>query len=109
MVRDWFEILITALGLLFLGLAAIFLIALGIDIASWGEPPPPELNVSSGLFTVNKAAGLAVFSIGALLFTAVGWSLAGSSIRAGYRRLRGRTPVPAIPPKADRTQDRPRS
>jgi hypothetical protein len=105
LIRDWLEISLTALGLFFLALAAVFLVALGIVVASWGQPPPPELPIGRGLFQVNKGAGLAVFSVGALLFVMVGWALAGSSIRSRYRQLRRKTPPPSIPPKPQRPHD----
>jgi hypothetical protein len=101
-IRDWLEIFLTALGLLFLGLAVLFFVALGIVVANWGEPPPPELPIGRGLFQVNKGAGIGVFSLGAMLFAMVGWSLAGSSIRTRIRQIRGRQAPPAIPPKEDR-------
>ena len=101
-IRDWLEILLTALGLFFLALAIVFLVALGLVVASWGEPPPPELPIGQGLFQVNKGAGVAVFAVGSLLFTMVGWSLAGSSIRTRYRQLRRKQSPPPIPPKSER-------
>ena len=103
-IRDWLEIWLTALGVLFLGLALLFLVALGIVIANWGQPPPPELSVGRGLFQVNKGAGIAVFAVGAMLFTTVGWSLAGSSIRARVRQMRGEQRPPTIPPKEPRSR-----
>jgi hypothetical protein len=102
LIRDWLEISLTVLGFLFLALAVVFVVALGIVVASWGQPPPAELPIGRGLFQVNKGAGVAVFSVGTLLFTMVGWSLAGSSIRARYRQLRRKQPPPPIPPKPER-------
>jgi cobalamin synthase len=101
LVRDWLEISLTVLGLLFFALAVLFAVVLAIVVASWGEPPPPELGVGRGLFQVNKGAGVAVFSVGTLLFAMVGWSLAGASIRTRYRQLRRREPPPPIPPKPE--------
>jgi hypothetical protein len=102
LIRDWLEISLTVLGLLFLALALLFVVALGVVVASWGEPPPADLPVGRGLFQVNKGAGVAVFSVGTLLFAMVGWSLAGASIRARYRQLRHKQPPPSIPPKPER-------
>jgi small-conductance mechanosensitive channel len=102
LIRDWLEISLTVLGLVFLALALLFVVALGVVVASWGEPPPADLPVGRGLFQVNKGAGVAVFSVGTLLFAMVGWSLAGASIRARYRQLRRKQPPPSIPPKPER-------
>ena len=102
LIRDWLEISLTILGVVFLALAVMFLVALGIVIASWGEPPPADLPIGRGLFQVNKGAGVAVFSVGALVFAMVGWSLAGASIRARYRQLRRKQSPPSNPPKQER-------
>ena len=82
--RDWLEILVTALGVLFLALAALFLYGLVTLIVHFGESNP-SLPIGEGLYKTSKGAGLAVFAVGTLVFALVGWSLAGSSIR---RRLR---------------------
>jgi hypothetical protein len=88
--QDWLEILVTGLGVLFLALSATFLVGLIVVVLNWGEPVPSDLPIGKGLFQVSKGAGLAVFSVGALLFAMVGWSLAGTSIRNGMRALRRR-------------------
>jgi hypothetical protein len=88
--RDWLEIFLTALGVLFLALGALCVWALVVLAVHWNESTS-GLPIGRGMFQTSKGAGLAVFSVGAVVTFAVGWSLAGSPIRRRLRDvLRGR-------------------
>jgi TRAP-type C4-dicarboxylate transport system permease small subunit len=88
--RDWLEIGLTALGLLFLALFALCVWALVVLAVNWSDPTS-GLPIGRGMLETSKGAGLAVFSVGAVVTFAVGWSLAGSQILRRVRAaLRGR-------------------
>ena len=92
--QDWLEILVTVLGVVFLGFAGVFLYALITLIVHYNDPNT-GVPIGEGLYKTSKGFGLAVFSVGALVFFLVGWALAGSSIRRRARALlrrRSRTP-----------------
>jgi hypothetical protein len=84
--RDWLEIVVTSVGVLFLGFAVVFLIALITLIARYNDPNS-GLPIGQGLYKTSKGTGLAVFSVGAVVFAMVGWTFAGSSIRRRARVL----------------------
>jgi hypothetical protein len=84
--QDWLEILVTSLGVLFLALGAVFLFALITLIVHYNDPNT-GLPIGEGLYKTSKGTGLAVFSVGALVFFLVGWAFAGSSIRKRLRAL----------------------
>jgi hypothetical protein len=84
--QDWLEILVTSLGVLFLALGAVFLYALITLIVRYNDPNS-GLPIGEGLYKTSKGTGLAVFSVGALLFFLVGWTFAGPSIRNRARSL----------------------
>ena len=88
--RDWLEIGLTSLGVLFLALGALCVWALVVVAINWNENTS-GLPIGRGMFETSKGAGLAVFSVGAVVTFAVGWSLAGSPIRRRVQALlRGR-------------------
>jgi len=87
--QDWLEILVTALGVLFLGLAGLFLYGLVTLVVHFNEPNP-GLPIAEGLYKTSKGAGLAVFAVGTIVLLLVGWSLAGPAIRGRLRELRRR-------------------
>jgi hypothetical protein len=84
--QDWLEIVVTSLGVLFLGFAVAFLIALVTLIAHFNDPNS-GLPIGEGLYKTSKGTGLAVFSVGLLVFAMVGWTFAGSAIRNRARAL----------------------
>ena len=79
-------IAVTSLGVLFLGFAVVFLIALITLIARYNDPNS-GLPIGQGLYKTSKGTGLAVFSVGLVVFGLVGWAFAGSSIRHRARAL----------------------
>ena len=83
--QDWLEIIVTSLGVLFLLLAVVSVYGLITLIVHFNEPNT-GLPIGEGLYKTSKGTGLAVFSVGAVVFFLVGWTFAGSSIR---RRVRG--------------------
>lgn len=85
-VRDWLEILLTALGVLFLVLAAVCVVAVVVDLATWNESAS-GFSAGEGLLNLSKGFALALFSVGAVVTGAVGWSLAGPPIRERVRAL----------------------
>ncbi len=85
--RDWFEITMTALGLLFLGLS-LFLVYLFIYLAVHFADAAPSLPIGRGMLQTSKGFGLAVFGVGALVTFGVGWTFAGEPIRRTVRGLR---------------------
>ncbi len=88
--RDWLEIGLTSLGLLFLAMFALCVWALVVLALHWSEPAS-GLPIGRGMLETSKGAGLAVFSVGAVVTFFVGWTLAGSPIRRRVRDLlRGR-------------------
>src|ERR671936_107037 len=84
--QDWLEILVTVLGVVFLAFAGVFLYALITLIVHYNDPNT-GVPIGEGLYKTSKGFGLAVFSVGALVFFLVGWALAGSSIRRRARAL----------------------
>jgi membrane-associated protease RseP (regulator of RpoE activity) len=92
--QDWLEILVTVLGVLFLVLGAVFLYALITLVVHYNDPNT-GIPIGEGLYKTSKGFGLALFSVGALLFFLVGWAFAGSTIRRRARALlrrRSQTP-----------------
>jgi hypothetical protein len=83
--QDWLEIGLTSLGVLFLALCAVCVWALVVLAVHWGDNAT-GLPIGRGMLQTSKGAGIAVFSVGAIVTGFVGWTLAGSPIR---RRLRG--------------------
>jgi hypothetical protein len=84
--QDWLEILVTSVGVLFLVVAAVCLYAVITLIVHYNEPNT-GLPIGEGLYKTSKGFGLALFSVGTVLFVLVGWALAGSSIRRLSRGL----------------------
>lgn len=88
--QDWLEIGLTSLGVLFLALFVLCVWALVVLALHWNDSAS-SLPIGRGLLQTSKGAGVAVFSIGAIVTFFVGWTLAGSPIRRGLRALlRGR-------------------
>ncbi len=84
--RDWLEIFLTSLGVLFLALCALCVWALVVLAVHWSDTTS-GLPIGRGMFETSKGTGLAVFSVGAVVTFSVGWSLAGSPIRRRLRAL----------------------
>jgi hypothetical protein len=87
--RDWLEIALTSLGVLFLGLAATCVWALVTYVVHWNDPET-GFPVARGVLQTSKLLGIAVFSVGGIVTFFVGWTLAGSPIRRRLREARGR-------------------
>ena len=87
MRRNWLEILLTVLGLVFIALSILCVVAVVVIAVTFGDPAP-ELPIGRGLLQNSKGYGLAVFGIGAIVTFSVGWLFAGESIRARIRALR---------------------
>ena len=85
--RDWLEIFLTILGLLFLGLAVVCVIIVVVIAVTFGDPAP-DLPIGRGLLQNSKGYGLAVFGTGAVVTFGVGWLFAGEAIRGRVRALR---------------------
>ena len=76
----------TSIGVLFLALAAVCLYA-SITLIVHFNDPNSGLPIGEGLYKTSKWFGLALFSVGTLLFLLVGWALAGSSLRRLGRNI----------------------
>jgi len=85
--HDWFEDATTAIGVLFLALAAICVWALVVSIASLGDPEA-GLGASTGFLQATRGFGIVLFGLLAILTAGVGWFMAGEPIRRAARRLR---------------------
>jgi hypothetical protein len=85
--RDWLEIFLTSLGVLFLAMFALCVWALVVLAVHWNDTTS-GLPIGRGMFETSKGAGLAVFSVGAVVTFAVGWALAGSPVRSRLRAMR---------------------
>lgn len=85
---DWLEGWLTGLGVVFLVIAAICLLATIVLILHLGDTET-GFPAGEGLITGSKGFGLVFFPISGLLTFAVGWSLAGDRLRRLLRRGRG--------------------
>ena len=87
--RDWLEISLTALGVLFLVMFGFCVWGLVELVVHWGDQNS-GLPIGRGMFLTSKGLGLALFSVGAVVTFSVGWWLAGPSIRRLLRAVRHR-------------------
>jgi hypothetical protein len=76
------------LGVLFLGLSALCVVATISVIATWGDPEP-TFPVGESLLQGIRGFGLVFFPLAAFVTAAAGWWLAGDQIKAMLRRIRG--------------------
>ena len=93
--HDWLEGVSVALGVVFLVIAVACVWGLVVSLTSLGEAEP-EINSSAsvlsgstqGALDATRWFGIVLFSIFALLAAAVGWFLAGDSVRRTLHRGR---------------------
>ena len=87
--HDWLEGVSTALGLLFLVVAALCVWAIGVAIATLGDDDA-AFKTTPGFIQATRGFGIVFFAVFALVAVAVGWFFAGDAIRRLWRRLRRR-------------------
>ena len=85
----WFEVWTTVLGVLFLALAVVCVIATVSILLSWGQDEP-SFPTGEGALEGLRGFGMVFFPIAALVTFATGWWLTGDRIRSLLGRLRGR-------------------
>jgi hypothetical protein len=84
---DWFEALLSGLGVVFAILAVLCLIGLISVVASWGDPDV-EFTGGEGFVRGLKGVGVALVAVGFVVFTLVAWWLLADRVRALLRRSR---------------------
>jgi phosphotransferase system glucose/maltose/N-acetylglucosamine-specific IIC component len=87
--HDWLEGVSTALGLLFLVVAALCVWGIVVAIATLGDDDP-AFKTTPGFLQAARGFGIVFFSFFALVAVAVGWFFAGDWVRRVWRRVRGR-------------------
>jgi hypothetical protein len=85
-IHDWLEIFLTVLGFVFFVLTALCVVALVVDLATWNDPAT-GFSAGEGILKLSKGFALALFSVGAVITAAVGWTLAGPAIRDRVRAV----------------------
>lgn len=78
-----------ALGLVFLALAIVCVIATVSILLSWGEEEP-SFPTGEGALEGLRGFGVVFFPVAALVTFATGWWLTGDRIRSLFGRLKGR-------------------
>jgi hypothetical protein len=82
-----FDAVLLVLGLVFIGMGVVSVIATASIIVNWSDPGT-GFPAGPGFIRFAKGFGLAFFPIAALLTFTVGWWLAGAHIRRAVRRPR---------------------
>jgi hypothetical protein len=85
-IHDWLEIALTGLGILFLGLMVLCVVAIVVDIATWNDSGT-GFSAGQGVMKLSKGFALALFSVGAVITAAVGWALVGPPLRDRARAV----------------------
>jgi uncharacterized BrkB/YihY/UPF0761 family membrane protein len=86
---DWFEVVLTALGVLFAVLAVICVVALVAVLGSLGEMESTEgFPTGQGFLQGLKGVGVVLVSVGAVVFSLVAWWLLADRVRAALHRRR---------------------
>jgi hypothetical protein len=83
-IHDWLEIFLTVLGILFLGLTVLCVVAVVVDIATWNDSGT-GFSAGEGVLKLSKGFALALFSVGAVVTAAVAWALVGPPLRDWVR------------------------
>jgi hypothetical protein len=78
--RDWLEVVLTVLGVLFLAIAAVFLASLVVILVHIADPEP-SFEFGPGALHTSKLYGIVFFGFGTVITFATGWWLAGRAIR----------------------------
>jgi hypothetical protein len=84
---NWLDILTGLVGILFLALSALSVIATVTVIATWGDPEP-SFPVGESFLQGLRGFAAIFFPVAAFVTAAAGWWLAGDQIKSTYRRLR---------------------
>ncbi len=87
--HDWLEGFSTALGLLFLVVAALCVWGVVVAITTLGDDDA-AFKTTPGFIQATRGFGIVFFSVFALVAGAVGWFFAGDAIRRLWRRVRRR-------------------
>jgi hypothetical protein len=82
-----FDAVLLVLGLVFLGIGVVSVVATASIIVNWSDPGA-GFPAGPGFIRSAKGFGLAFFPITALVAFAVGWWLAGGHIKRAFRRER---------------------
>lgn len=83
--HDWLEGASLVLGLLFLLATLACLWAVGVSIATLGDPDP-EFRTTPGFLQASRGFGIVLFGVLAFVLGSVGWFLAGDAVRRLLRR-----------------------
>jgi uncharacterized membrane protein len=84
---DWFEAVLTGLGVLFAVLAVICVVALIAVLGSFGESGE-GFPTGEGFLQGLKGLGVVLVSVGAVVFSLVAWWLLADRVRAALHRRR---------------------
>jgi hypothetical protein len=86
--RNWLDILTGVLGVVFLALSALCVVATISVITTWGDPEP-TFPVGESFLQGIRGFSVVFLPVAAFVTAAAGWWLAGDQIKSMYRRLRG--------------------
>ena len=87
--HDWLEGVSTIVGLIFLLLAGVCVVGVGVSIATLGDPDP-GFKTSPGFLQAARGSGIVILGVMGFVFAGVGWFLAGDAMRRVLGRVRRR-------------------